>query len=279
MKKNILYFNTLNDIKVVDMMRNDVKYKPYNPSDFKHAYLTTEVVYNEGYPIEISIGTDGYYSLDNAKTWKHIGADETIELNEDAKILWRDFTPINATYGTFSISEPFDVYGNAMSLVNGKEYPKLEQLPGNNSFIGLFQGSYVQDAKNLILPTRLTNDCFSNMFANSQLMTAPQLPATTLADSCYTAMFEGTQIEESPILPAVEVAESCYSGMFSGCSNLSKITAYFTRDPEGGMDFTQDWVKNVSDSGVFVKNSAATWNVQGDNGIPMNWTVQTVVVN
>ena len=39
--------------------------------------------------------------------------------------------------------------------------------------------------------------------------------------------------------------------------------------------YTQNWLYNVSSTGTFVKNSAATWNVSGASGIPSGWTVQT----
>jgi hypothetical protein len=38
---------------------------------------------------------------------------------------------------------------------------------------------------------------------------------------------------------------------------------------------TGNWVKGVASSGVFVKNSKATWNVNGDHGIPNGWTIET----
>lgn len=39
--------------------------------------------------------------------------------------------------------------------------------------------------------------------------------------------------------------------------------------------YTSSWLNNVSSTGTFVKNSAATWNVTGSSGIPNNWTVET----
>lgn len=283
MKKDILYINSLDDIKIINMMRTDCKSKtpPYNPHNLKHKYLTTEITYT-GSPIEVSITTDGYYSLDYAKTWNHINADEIVELNENATILWRDFTEIDGGYGTFSISESFDVSGNVMSLVNGSIFPKLNKIPNDNTFEALFANSNIHSAKDLILPTILTLNCFSCMFIDSQLSIPPQLPATVLADTCYGSMFQGTLIEESPILPAVHIsdtADSCYVNMFKNCSNLRKITAYFTRNPGGTMLFTEDWVKGVANSGTFVKNRSASWNLEGNNGIPLNWNVETVTVN
>jgi hypothetical protein len=39
--------------------------------------------------------------------------------------------------------------------------------------------------------------------------------------------------------------------------------------------YTQNWVNGVAATGTFVKNSAASWNVTGSNGIPSGWTVET----
>ena len=61
--------------------------------------------------------------------------------------------------------------------------------------------------------------------------------------------------------------------MFEGCTSLNYIKAMFTTTPSSS--YTSNWVKNVAASGTFVKNSAATWNVTGIEGIPEGWTVET----
>ena len=75
------------------------------------------------------------------------------------------------------------------------------------------------------------------------------------------------------LLPATTLAAYCYNFMFSGCSNLNYIKAMFTTTPSNS--YTQNWVRGVATTGTFVKNSAATWEVTGPNGIPEGWTVQT----
>ena len=60
--------------------------------------------------------------------------------------------------------------------------------------------------------------------------------------------------------------------MFYGCTNLNYIKAMFTTSPSSS--YTGNWVSGVASSGTFVKNSAASWNVTGVNGIPRGWTVQ-----
>lgn len=46
----------------------------------------------------------------------------------------------------------------------------------------------------------------------------------------------------------------------------------FTSTP--ATNLTKDWVKGVASTGTFVKNSAATWDVTGVNGVPEGWTVE-----
>jgi hypothetical protein len=60
--------------------------------------------------------------------------------------------------------------------------------------------------------------------------------------------------------------------MFYGCTSLNYIKALFTTTPSDS--YTQNWVNGVASSGTFVKNSNATWNVTGVDGIPTGWTVE-----
>ena len=86
-------------------------------------------------------------------------------------------------------------------------------------------------------------------------------------------MFKGcTSLINAPVLPALTLNSGCYGSMFDGCSNLTYIKAMFTSMPSSD---TYNWVKGVSATGTFVKNSAATWDVTGNDGIPSGWTVQT----
>ena len=87
-------------------------------------------------------------------------------------------------------------------------------------------------------------------------------------------MFNGcTSLTSAPKLPATTLADRCYDYMFSGCKKLNYIKAMFTTTPS--TSYTSNWVSGVAATGTFVKNSAATWNVTGVNGIPSGWTVTT----
>ena len=74
-------------------------------------------------------------------------------------------------------------------------------------------------------------------------------------------------------MPATTLAENCYNSMFRSCTNLNFIKMLVTDVSVSGALF--NWVYGVSSTGTFVKNSAATWDVTGVNGIPTGWTVQT----
>ena len=103
---------------------------------------------------------------------------------------------------------------------------------------------------------------------------APALPATTLANNCYTFMFaDCTSFTTAPVLPATTLITGCYNYMFLRSSSINYIKAMFTTTPS--TTYTNDWVRGVALDGTFVKNSAASWNVTGDSGVPSGWTVQT----
>ena len=109
----------------------------------------------------------------------------------------------------------------------------------------------------------------------TSLTTAPELPATTLATSCYQYMFDGcTSLVTAPELPATDLTgDYCYSRMFYGCTKLNYIKALFKTTPSRMQ--TGEWVSGVAATGIFVKNSAATWETIGVDGIPTGWTVIT----
>ena len=117
--------------------------------------------------------------------------------------------------------------------------------------------------------------CYSSMFEGcTNLTSAPALPATTLARWCYDCMFKGcTELTAAPTLQATTLIEGCYSQMFEGCTKLSTITCLAT--DISANDCTRDWVKDVADTGTFVKASSADWTLKtGESGIPSGWTTQ-----
>lgn len=67
-----------------------------------------------------------------------------------------------------------------------------------------------------------TENCYKNMFYGcTNLIAAPELPATTLSSHCYYQMFYScTNLKAAPELPATKLAMSCYESMFNSCTNL-----------------------------------------------------------
>ena len=165
-------------------------------------------------------------------------------------------------------------YG-CISLTIAPELPATTLA--SSCYSSMFQGCTSLITAPQLPATTLTNGCYNGMFAVcTSLTTAPELPATTLASSCYGNMFaDCTSLITAPQLPATTLTNGCYNGMFYNCTSLNYIKAMFTTTPS--ISYTSNWVKNVSASGTFVKNSAATWDVTGINGIPSGWTVENIV--
>ena len=110
------------------------------------------------------------------------------------------------------------------------------------------------------------------MFKNSGLRTAPDLPATTLASACYYAMFYGCKNLEGPILlPAPTLANECYRDMFNGASILNSVVCLATN--HSASNCTNNWLKNVSSTGTFVRPSGVSWATSA-SAIPTGWVTQ-----
>ena len=236
---------------------------------------------------------------------------KTPTVNAGDKVLWKGVgkqmakSTSSGEYSQFSSTGNFNVSGNIMSLLYGDEFANQVAFQSDTTynFCYLFgNNNKLISAENLILPattlsaycynnmfygcaslttapvlpaTTLAQGCYQYMFRNcTSLTTAPELPATTLAQSCYASMFQNCDgLTTAPELPATTLANSCYEDMFNGCSQLNYIKAMFTTTPS--VTYTYNWVNGVATNGTFVKNSAATWNVTGINGIPTGWTVET----
>ena len=139
----------------------------------------------------------------------------------------------------------------------------------------------VIDASNLIFPSELKgNYRFYLMFMScTTLVKAPKiLPATTLTTLCYYRMFDGcTNLETAPILPATKRASGntrFYEQMFYNCKKLNHVEMMMTEDPSE-VNYTKNWLYNVSSTGTFVKNANATWDLTGASGIPDGWEVES----
>jgi hypothetical protein len=167
------------------------------------------------------------------------------------------------------------MFHGCTSLTTAPELPAITLA--DNCYNHMFDSCTSLTTAPALPATTLAHYCYRHMFNGcTSLTTAPALPATTLEYSCYSYMFAGcTSLIKAPELPAttIQYASYCYNGMFQNCSKLNYIKAMFTTTPS--TNYTSDWVSGVSATGTFVKNSAATWNVTGVNGVPTGWTVET----
>ena len=246
------------------------------------------------------------YDKTNWTTWNF----NNITLNENQTVWMKGnnpngFNTNGSSYRKFVMSGTVEADGSIQSLVYGDNYRDNLTIPSSiDCFYNLFSGctslitapqlpatvlqtqcyqGMFDGCTNLItapeLPaTTLTSNCYMQMFANCiSLTTAPQLPATTVAYGCYNNMFYGCiNLTTAPELPATTLVTYCYNGMFWSCRKLNYVKAMFTTEPivTESTSYTSRWLYDVAASGTFVKNSAATWNVSGYNGVPEGWTIQ-----
>lgn len=253
------------------------------PSDYSTIPLTIESLEDNN---TITIKSNGFSDtinmIINVPQWGDMAfwispntINNIITLNRGEKIQIKEGWP-TSTVNNFLIigsSGKFNVYGNIMSVFGENNGSYNIPLFSTYQFMYMFKQSQVVDASNLILPFNTTNYCYNNMFREcGELTDAPKLPAIALSANCYSYMFYGCRsLTTAPELPA-EVASKCYEYMFAYCSSLNYIKAMFTMTPS--TLYTRSWVVGVASSGTFIKNTYATWNVTGNNGVPSGWTIQ-----
>lgn len=204
-------------------------------------------------------------------------------------------------YGSYNPRHFSFVFFGSTFLYDAKEL-KLPNDATESCYYNIFQGCTSLTTAPELPATTLAQSCYESMFDNcTSLMQAPELPATTIATNCYSRMFYNCfSLTQAPELPATTLAVGCYSNMFSncsslvqapelpattlqfncylnmfrGCSELNYVKAMFVTNQR--LDtYLQQWLKNVSPTGTFVKNKDATWG-NTDAGIPSGWTVETV---
>ena len=119
---------------------------------------------------------------------------------------------------------------------NGRVY-----LRGLNNSFGSFDGfNYFGSTRKVrcggVISSLLTNSkeplldltghsyAYRQLFAGmTNLLNAPELPATTLSGYCYYYMFEDCEsLTTVPALPATTLALYCYAGMFYNCPLLGQ---------------------------------------------------------
>ena len=228
------------------------------------------------------------YSTNNGETWSSFTSTTEIQslgnFIAGTKVLVKGN---NSAYGSgngdnynyFGGTAKIALYGNIMSMINGDAYIGKTSLSQNAALSSMFiNNANLIDAKHLVLPaTSITASfMYASMFQNcTALKRAPkELPARTAVSHMYNSMFRFcSSLVEAPVIQLRNLVNRTAWYMFQNCSKLNYIKAMFTTEPNSTR--LHSWVYDVASSGTFVKNSAATWNVTGVDGIPSGWTVQT----
>ena len=222
-----------------------------------------------------------FYSTD-AQNWTQWNYSELV-FTKDSPLYLRGDNPEGITHPNYeencleyswfySSGDRFGVSGNIMSLLNSDT--DLLTVPSEYCFAYLFF-----ECSNLIsapdLPaTTLANYCYLSMFEGcTNLPVAPALPASTLAVGCYYRMFFNcTNLIVAPELTAATLTPLCYGAMFNNCNSLNHIKCLAT--DISANNCTIEWLNDVSNTGTFIKASGVHWPY-GSNGIPYGWITQT----
>ena len=148
---------------------------------------------------------------------------ETLDLNKGEKVYFKGNITGNqgeSNYARFTMTGKIAASGSIMSLQAGD--PQDKSLKYNYEFYSLFE-----NCGNLVTPpelpaTTLKSSCYDGMFRGcTSIVTAPELPSTSLTDWCYRTMFYGcTSLITTPDLPVNIIKPGCYTSMFNGCTSL-----------------------------------------------------------
>lgn len=207
----------------------------------------------------------------------------------------------NSHYEYFSFSTDAYVYvsGIVESLLDGDN--EVLALGRQGILRQLFyQQTALRSAENLRFEAMSNSEsCYQSMFNGcSNLLSAPELPATKLGYSPYRSMFSGctslvkapsilpattvgtwayasmfyncTSLVNAPELPVETLAKSCYYTMFSGCTSLKSLKCHAR---VSASDATYNWLNGVKTSGTFYGHSEYGWS-SGASGIPTTWTFE-----
>ena len=119
-------------------------------------------------------------------------------------------------------NSPVDCSGDIRTLIDYENYADA------NTADALFKSLFYENTQLRTAPSlpaeTLAAGCYQEMFHGCTALTqAPELPATNLANNCYFLMFGGcSALTQAPELPATTLAAGCYQQMFSGCSALTQ---------------------------------------------------------
>ena len=237
-------------------------------------YFTIEAIE----PSVIKHTSDWYRSLDGGVTWEYIAANVGTSLQPGEKVMYNaNKTPVTGSpytgIGSFSASTGvYKAYGNPKSLMYSDNFS--DKTPNKyRSYQKLFlKCTGLTDASGIILPEYLEADtAYAEMFEGCTSLTKiPEYVGKDSRTEGRYAMFSGcTSLEYGPKLPAETIVGTDYYRMFYDCTSLKEIWCSATT-----LGNNENWVYNVSPTGVFHKNMDVKTNwSRATNGIPSGWSV------
>lgn len=235
-------------------------------------YLTIEALEDN---LEVSFPKGAVkYCINGDGVWRNLGSHIKVSINSGNTISFKG--AYTTSVGVFKVSKKFNLLGNCMSLLYGDNASSATEVNISYAFVSMFEGQPVVNvSKNFLPATSLSSSCYSSMFSGcSELISAPNLPATMLTSNCYAYMFYGcSALAVAPELPATTLVSNCYAYMFRDCENLNYVKMLAINNTS---DNTMRWLQGVSETGTFVKNKEATWDIVGDDGVPSGWTIEYV---
>lgn len=161
----------------------------------------------------------------NGGTWSSPSSSDTISVVAGDELKFKgDNQNIIRLYFT-SNGAMFSAKGNIMSLISSTGYQSADTA-SEFEFYRKFTGcTGLTDASGIKMPSgSIGRYCCWCMFMDcTNLMAAPELPATDLWYGAYLAMFYQCPSLVLPpsVLPATVVPGACYTNMFGSCTSLA----------------------------------------------------------
>ena len=164
-------------------------------------------------PVSESVQTIRTYN--QSKNW-----DGTIEYSTDG-IIWTEWDGKPIT-GDVTSGGAILLRGKGNSVISNNSSQRFvpglgTEIHGNIEFLLDYEKALAGEA------ISFGDSCFSFLFQNASIISAPDLPAQTLTPSCYYSMFKGcTSLENAPEMNARTASSSSCQEMFFGCTALAR---------------------------------------------------------
>ena len=164
----------------------------------------------------------------NGSTWKELGINIIKFGSTHGNLRLRG----KSSFGTATSTSKYAtiIFGNETYVeCNGDirtliDYENYASVNHSGMFCYLFHNCTQLISAPELPATYLSSQCYKYMFQGCEnLRIPPELPAKTMANECYGGMFWGcTNLQTAPELPATKLAGWCYYYMFYGCKSLTK---------------------------------------------------------